>query len=314
MSRVHWAGIGERGTLAGMLIMVNIRRRLGHWPFRLALGPVIFWYFLTHGVARRASRDYLQRLDPTLSQRPLASLRRSYRHFMSFGQALMDKFSAWSGEPLTTSLSGQGVSRFDAAIREGHGGLILVAHHGNLDVVGALSDQHEDLDLTVMMHTRNSRKFNTLLERATGRRRPDILEVTEITPATAQTLDARIQRGGFVVIAADRVPLGAGRRRTVDFLGSSASFPEGPFLLATLLRCPLYTLSCVREGETFRVDFESFDDTSELPRRARETWIDDAMRRHADHLAARIHRHPLQWFNFHPFWHDDTGYHHDHSH
>jgi len=313
MRRLHWASIGERGTLVGMLVMVRIRRLLGHWPFRLVLRPVIVWYFLSHGVARRASQDYLRRLEPARPRHALAEWRRSYQHFMAFGQSLMDKVTAWSGEPRREPLRGQGMANMERAVRQRRGGLILVAHHGNLDIVNALGSQHAGFKLTVLMHLHNAQKFNRLLERATGRPRPEVLEVTDITPATAQHLDARIRGGGFVVIAADRVPLGVGRTRTLDFLGAQAPFPEGPFRLATLLRCPLYTLSCVRDDDAFQIDFEPFDDTTDLPRRAREDWITDAMQRHADHLAARVRRHPLQWFNFFSFWHDDTESRHDHT-
>ncbi|WP_163558686.1 glycosyl transferase [Halomonas sp. NO4] len=313
MNRWHWARIGERGTLLGMLAMVQIRRRLGNWPFRLTLGPVILWYFLAHGIARRASRAYLMRLEPSLTDRPLFSFYRSYCHFLTFGQSLMDKVAAWSGDYPPSSLRGEGVRQFEAAIAEQRGGLVLVAHHGNLDVVNALHDRHGDLQLTVLMHTRNAGKFNTLLERVTGRRQPELLEVTEITPATAQRLDERIRGGGFVVIAADRVPIGAGRSRPLDFLGAPAVFPEGPFRLATLLRCPLYTLSSVREGKGFHIDFETFDDTRKLPRRDREAWLGDAMQRYADQLAKRVREHPLQWFNFYPFWLNDTEQTHDHT-
>jgi len=129
--------------------------------------------------------------------------------------------------------------------------------------------------------------------------------------ATAQTLAERINAGGYVVIAADRFPLSGQRTQTLDFLGGQARFPEGPFRLATLLRCPLYALACVRDGAHFRIDFECLGDTQELPRRQRETWIADAMQNHANHLAERVRRHPLQWFNFYPFWNNDTGYLHD---
>lgn len=305
MSSHHWAHIGERGTLLGMLIMVRIRRVLGHWPFRLVLRPVITWYFLRHGLARRASLRYLQRLDPDAERSKPARWRQSLAHFMTFGETMMDKVTAWSGEQ-HAPIDGRGVANMERAVRGGRGGLILVAHHGNLDIVNALGNQHDDFGLTILMHRHNARKFNRLLERATGQPRPDVLEVTDMTPGTAQILDARIRAGGFVVIAADRVPLNDGRTRSLEFLGESAPFPEGPFHLATLLRCPVYTLSCVRDGDGFQADFEPFDDTTGLPRREREAWIDTAMQRHADHLAARVRRYPLQWFNFFPFWHDDT--------
>lgn len=307
----HWARIGERGSIAGMHLMVVTQRRLGRWPFRLLLWPIMLWYFLLHGTARRASQAYLLRLDPGLARHPCKRLWLGYRHFLAFADALMDKVAAWSGDIADERLVGSGIARFSATIDSGQGGLILVAHHGNLDVVNALAERHPSLDLTVMMHTRNARKFNALLERVTGRRRPHVLEVDEITPATAQYLAERINAGGYVVIAADRLPLSGERSRRLDFLGAPALFPEGPFRLAALLRCPLYTLACVRENGAFRIDFAPFDDTRHLRRREREGWIDDAMQRHADQLAQRVHAHPLQWFNFYPFWLNETGSLHD---
>ena len=307
----HWARIGERGTLAGMTLMVTIQRHLGHWPFRIALWPVMLWYFLVHGTARRASQEYLQRLYPDLYQRPFARWWLSYRHFLTFGEALMDKVAAWSGDISDERLTGSGIGNFTAAIEGGRGGLILVAHHGNLDVVSSLTERHPGLKLTVLMHTRNARKFNAMLERITGRLRPRILEVSEITPATAQTLAECINAGGYVVIAADRVPLSDGRTQDLKFLGHEARFPEGPFRLAALLRCPLYTLACVRDKHHFQIDFDLFDDTHELPRRQRESWITHAMQHYADYLARRVRHHPLQWFNFYPFWANDTRQRHD---
>lgn len=312
MSRSHWASIGERGTLSGMLFMVKLRR-LGDWPFQLLLWPVVLWYYTSHRLSRRASRDYWLRVQPSLGDSALALRRQSFRHFLSFGRSLMDKVAAWNGEYPPSRLAGDGVQRFSAAVNEGQGGLILVAHHGNLDVVNALSERHPDLDLTVIMHTRNARKFNELLERATGRRQPEVLEVSEISPASAQRLDARIRGGGFVVIAADRTPPGQGRTRSLDFLGHPAPFPEGPFVLATLLRCRLYRLACVREGGSFLVEFDLIGDTASLARRERSAWMAATMQRHADDLAKRVRRHPLQWFNFFPFWHAQETFDHDPS-
>jgi predicted LPLAT superfamily acyltransferase len=325
----HWARLSETGSLSGMRLMVTIRRRLGAWPFRIALFPVLMWYFLLRGVARRASFDYLRRLEPGLGGVRLWA--RSFAHFMQFGEAIMDKVSAWSGEIPLSSLTGTGPEDLrDAALR-GEGGIILVAHHGNLDVINAIGERH-DIDLCALVHTRHAEKFNQLLEQATGRKPPQMIEVSEITPATAMALGDRVNRGGFVVIAADRVPIppesvaaerenaGGSERESVeqsavtrarvqhcDFIDQPAPFPVGPFMLAALLRCHVYTLSCVREqggaNPRFRVDFAPFDDSRAVKRSTREAWIEQAMQRHAGHLEARVRRHPLQWFNFFDFWH-----------
>ncbi|WP_394240132.1 hypothetical protein [Halopseudomonas laoshanensis] len=304
----HWAKIGESGTIAGMQIMVFVQRRLGRWPFQIVLWPVILWYFLTQGTARQASQRYLVRIDPQLAHRPAARWWRSYRHFLSFGSALMDKVEAWSGAIAKKRLRGDGFDRFSSTIEQGRGGIVLVAHHGNLDIANSLARYHPGLNMTVLMHTRNAGKFNLMLEKVTGQARPDILEVTEITPVTAQEMAERISRGGFIVIAADRIPMSGERMRALSFLGDQARFPEGPFLLAALLKCPVYLLSCVRDGHHFQIDFTPFADTSALPRKERDAWIADAMQRYADTLAVTVRRHPLQWFNFYPFWLNDSGH------
>lgn len=307
----HWARVGESGTIAGMQIMVFIQRRLGRWPFQLVLWPVIFWYFVTQSCARRVSQDYLTRLDPELKHKPLSRIWRSYLHFLAFGGALMDKVAAWSGSITEEQLTGKGFEAFSSAIEQGRGGIILVSHHGNLDVANSMARSQPTLQMTVLMHTRNAGKFNEMLKRVTGQARPDILEVTEITPGTAQDMAERIAQGGFVVIAADRIPVSGERMRAVPFLGAPALFPEGPFLLATLLRCPVYELNCVRVGDRFHIDFTLFGDTAGLPRREREAWIADAMQRYADGLAEKVRKQPLQWFNFYPFWLNDNEQFHD---
>lgn len=307
----HWARIQESGTVTGMRIMVWIRRRLGRLPFRLMLGLVILYYYLGQALPRRASRRYLERIWPLhAGQPPRWRLWLGLRHFNAFGQALMDKVDAWSGMPLDVRVSAEDRACLDEAIRSGRGGLMLVSHHGNLEICSAMSDTRDDFHVTQLMHTRNARKFNQLLDRSTLRRGPEIVEVSEITPATAMHLAERINAGGFVVIAADRVPLSDdGRVRHLEFLGASAPFPEGPFWLAALLRCPVYTLSCLREGDAHRVEFRPFDDTTALKRADREAWREDAMRRYVAWLTDQCRRYPLQWFNFFPYWQTDDRTH-----
>ncbi|SHF21411.1 Predicted acyltransferase, LPLAT superfamily [Modicisalibacter ilicicola DSM 19980] len=306
----HWARIQESGSVAGMRIMVWIRRHLGRLPFRVMLGLVIVYYYLCQSLPRRASREYLQRIWPLhAGHLPRWRAWLGLKHFMAFGQSLMDKVDAWSGVPLDVRLAPEDRACLDRAIRSGRGGLMLVSHVGNLEICSAMSDTRDDFHVTQLMHTRNSRKFNQLLDRSTRRRGPEIVEVTEITPATALGLAERIDAGGFVVIAADRIPIDEqGRVRPLEFLGATALFPEGPFWLAALLRCPIYTLSCLREGGSHRVEFRPFDDTSTLRRADRDAWREAAMQRYVAWLTDQCRRYPLQWFNFFPFWQTDDRY------
>ncbi|MDF9434019.1 LpxL/LpxP family acyltransferase [Chromohalobacter israelensis] len=300
----HWSRIQESGTLAGMRLMVWIRRRLGRWPFRLMLVPVIAYYYVVRHIPRQASQEYLKRIWPLhAGHAPRCVHWLSLRHFLVFGSMLMDKIDAWSGRSLEARVDGEDRARLDTAIRSGRGGLVLVSHVGNLEICSAMQERRDDFHVVQIMHTRNASKFNELLARSSLRRAPEIIEVSEITPATAMLLAERIQQGRFVMIAADRVPIhDDGRTQTLDFLGAPAAFPEGPFHLATLLRCPLYTVACLRDERGYRVEFDTFDDTTHLRRAERDAWREQAMRRYVAWLTEQCRRQPLQWFNFFPFW------------
>jgi len=316
----HWARIRETGTAGGVRTMVWIRRKLGRLPFQIMLALVIVYYYIAHGLHRRASHTYLTRLWRHLhGEAPQHLAWLSLRHFRSFGQSLMDKIDAWSGIPPALSFEGDTRERFRQAVKSGRGGIMFVSHVGNMEICTAMSDMQDNFRATLLMHTRNAQQFDEVLARSTHRENPpEIIEVSEITPSTAMKLGQRIAEGGFVVIAADRVPISdSGRARTLPFLGHPARFPEGPFWLASLLRCPVYTIGCFREKTSYRIDFDHFDDTSALSRRDRMAWIDGAMQRYVDWLTRQCEKTPLQWFNFFPFWldcadaHADADPHHD---
>ncbi len=67
-----------------------------------------------------------------------------------------------------------------------------------------------------------------------------------------------LSRNEIVGLLADRVVAGDKMLRC-DFLDGAASFPEGPFILASVLRAPVVLFSAVYcGGRQYRVRFESF--------------------------------------------------------
>ena len=117
-------------------------------------------------------------------------------------------------------------------------------------------------------------------------------------------LHDKVQRGEFVVIAADRTsPTSLHRTSTADFLGYPALFPHGPFILAALLECPVYLLFALQTGQRYEIFLESFAGQLTFPRRQRETLLAEAIRRYAERLEHYCRLAPLQWFNFFNFWH-----------
>ena len=72
-------------------------------------------------------------------------------------------------------------------------------------------------------------------------------------------LHDKIEQGELVIMAADRIPIGNSNRVSkAPFLGKEALFPQGPFILAGLLRCPVFTFLCLKRQGKFVIYFDCF--------------------------------------------------------
>lgn len=300
----HWASIGESTSVAGIWALWSVYRLLGRAPFRLVLYPVVGWYWATRGAARRASLEYLQRIEAThgaIGHAP--SWRDTLRHFLSFAETLLDKLLAVSGRAGLSRVRCEGREAIAARLARGEGALIVTAHVGCLEMCQALADQGQSWRLTVLVHTRHAQRFNAVLRRLNPHQRVELMQVTDVDAATAMTLQARIASGGVVAIVGDRVPVRLSKTVNLPFLGHEAAFPVGAYVLAALLKCPLYFMGCVREPAGGHVQvFELLAERVVLPRGERELALRQHAARYVAALERLLQRAPFEWFNFFAFW------------
>jgi predicted LPLAT superfamily acyltransferase len=128
--------------------------------------------------------------------------------------------------------------------------------------------------------------------------------VTDINAATAMLLSDKIDNGELIIITADRTSVSRNPRISrAKFLGADASFPQGPFILASLLKCPVYTLFCLKQKGKQVIYFEHFSDRLTFSRKNREQAIQQTIQSYAQRLEHYCLMEPLQWFNFFDFWH-----------
>ncbi|MFL6628510.1 MAG: acyltransferase [Burkholderiaceae bacterium] len=301
----HWSSIGEETFVGGMWLLYMLFRVGGRLPFRLFLYPVVLWYWATNRPAREASLEYLQRLQQStgaLGREP--GRRDTLRHFFSFAETILDKMLAVGGRYKLETIRFVGREPFEAMVRAGQGGLLVTAHMGCLEMCQASADATPGMKLTVLVHTVHAEQFNRMLERLSPGRSISLMQVTEISPATAVLLSERVARGEFVAIAGDRVPIMAGRASAVQvpFLGRDAPFPTGAYMLASLLKCPLLALGCIRQGDAHEVVFEKLADRVVLPRGDRLAGCTVHAEQFARGLERLLARAPYEWFNFFSFW------------
>lgn len=304
--RTHWSRTPERGSLLGMQIMLASYRLLGRRGFSLLLYPVIGYFWLTGRAQREASRAYLARLETFAGAQGVAlpaEPRSSFRHFLRFGEAALDKLAGWRGDITEQQVELVGAEHYQAAINSGKGVLLLGSHLGDLELCRALGSRKQGLRINALVFTRHAARFNALLKQINPDSHLNLIQVQELGADTAILLKEKLEQGEWVVIVGDRTSVTREKRVIwADFLGDPAPFPLGPFVLSSVLGCPVYLMFGLKEQGRFRVHFEPFADGQPLPRQGRQQILASRVQAYADRLQHHCLRAPLDWFNFFDFW------------
>ena len=308
----RWFERPERGSSLGIEITALLYRILGRSAARVVLYGIVAYFLATDTAGRRASQAYFARVarvsGTALAPGRLAALGRLFRHYLEFGTQILDRVGFWMGRPEDFSVEIAGMEHLERAVREGRGALVLGSHLGSFDVMRLAAGLRSPIAVNVIMYTRHAARINQLLERG-ARRSPAALRarVLEVEPGSflhAHALKQRVEAGEAIALLADRVhPNERGRVTSVDFLGEPAAFPQGPWLLASALGCPVLLMTALRAGErSYRVHVEWLADRIALERSARAEGVAFWCRRYAARLEQYLLSAPEQWFNFYPFW------------
>ncbi len=301
----HWSIVKERGGIFGLTFMLWAYRVAGRGLFSLLLYPVMAYFWLTGHQARRASNDYLQRLRSyalTIGETLPAGLN-SFRHFLCFGHSILDKIAAWNGDITLNDVDFPSADLYREVVASGQGIVVIGSHLGNLELCRALGDEAGDVQINAIVFTQHAQQFNQLLKSVNPRANVNLIQVSEIGPDTAIMLKQKIDQGEWVVIVADRTPLHTKKSVVeADFLGHKAAFPQGPFVLASLMKCPVYLMFGLNEKSGLKIYFEFLSEPLVLPRANRVEALCPIVQNFADRLASHCMNAPLDWFNFFDFW------------
>ncbi|WP_426117861.1 glycosyl transferase [Pseudomonas sp. DSP3-2-2] len=301
----HWADHEERGSFILMQLTAWAAKRLGRRVLSPLLYGIVLYFFLFGRQARKSAWEYQRRLAQW-SARPelLPTQRRVFGQFMAFADSLLDKLDVWNGKLRLEQIDIVDPAGLRTQLRGQRGQMLVGAHLGNLEVCRALAELGEKVTMNVLVHTKHAERFNRLLGEA-GATHLRLIQVSELNPMIMLQLSERLDRGEWLAIAGDRVALHGGRNAKVDFLGGTAAFPQGPWLLAGLLKCPIHLIFCLKGANGYRVILEPFADAIEWRRSDRQQVIGQWAQRYADRLSHYCLQAPQQWFNFYPFWKSD---------
>jgi len=307
----HWAQQQEVKGLWGMRLMLRVWQLLGRRAFGLLLWPVIGVYWLTARPARQASQQWIERVKRMLAQRQLPAPPRlnSFFHFMRFGYSMLDKVASWRGElKLNLDVVFAPGAREALDVDAPQGKLLLASHLGDVEACRAMAQLDGSKVINALVFSENAQRFKQIMEEMAPDAGLNLMPVTDIGPDTAIALKEKLDRGEWVAIVGDRIavnPQRGGDWRVIwsEFMGHPAPFPQGPFILASILRCPVLLIFALRQQDKLHIHCEPFADPLILPRGERQQALQHTVDRYAERLEHYALMSPLDWFNFFDFWH-----------
>jgi predicted LPLAT superfamily acyltransferase len=291
-----WLSHREKGAIWGIQLGYFIATSFGRVPVRLLIRGISLWYALLRPEVRAASRQWLE-----ASTGKKAKFWNVYFHLVHFAQATADRIFFLRGKTKAFRVTRTGHEHLVRALEAGTGAILLGAHMGSFEALRA--DGHDTrIPINILGHFENARMINSLFERLNPDLSARVIHFSGASVDFIFQVQEAIGRGEFVGTMGDRVGLNE-KSVIVDFLGRKARFPTGPFILASVLKCPvLLTFGLYREPNCYDLYCEPFAEQLSLPRKNREARLVELVQAYAHRLEEYCRLAPYNWFNFYDFW------------
>lgn len=312
----HWSAIKEKSTGYWQIkSMLFIYKLLGERIFKLCLYPIVLVFFLVSSDTRKISREYLSRVHKIKNQNIPVTNKIIFKHIFSFADSLADKVIAWSGN---LSVSGVNVKTDDTYkkiaddLKNNRGVFLICSHLGNVEALRAIGNiegdavYRQEMRMNTILQTGHSEHYNRMLKQLHPDVSNNIISASDIGADTMLMLKDKIGAGEMVIAAGDRTAATNQQRSiSLPFLGDEALFPEGTFVMASLMECPVYFVFLLKNpSEKMKYDFYIYDSGFDFAksRKERKKQIENMMVKYRDCLENLTLEYPYQWYNFFDFW------------
>lgn len=290
-----WRSAPERGHLLILRGMVWLSLRLGRRLSKPIVYGIASYFLLFSPSACRASQQYLRQA----LHRPV-TLADRFQHIFTFATTIHDRLYLLNDRFDLFDFKIYGEDLILQALQQKKGLILMGAHIGSFEVLRAIGRRHEHLKISILMYPDNALKMNAALQAINPAALDEIIPLGHID--SMLKAENRLQQGHIICMLADR-SLSGDTSQYQSFLGKVAPFPQGPFRVAAILKCPVvFMTGLYMGGNQYDVHFEALADFSAVERQHRTQKIALVQREYADKLTYFCQHAPYNWFNFFDFW------------
>lgn len=312
---LHWADEQEAiKTNKPLVFSLNIIKFMPRWFSYIIVFPVSFFFFIFSKRARNEAK-YYQNVLREYTNGEVPKRISAYKQIFSFAMCIVEKLDGWLGRFDYDKLikHDDDLPVILDQLASGKGAFVIGSHLGNMELLRSISSLNtlgveKHVDVTAIMEMDATSQFNNVLKTVDPNVQMNLIDAKNIGPETICLIEEKIDEGGLVFVAADRTSASA-RKRVLrhKFLGKDAEFPYGVFMMAALLKVPVYYIFGMRDKSVtlfpkHHIYVEKSTVDLDCERNEREQRINDLCLEFIGKLEKFVQLYPFQWYNFHNFW------------
>ncbi len=293
-SNKRWTGKSRGGRL-GYLSFVFLIKNIGVDAAYILLSLVAVYFIPFAPKATSAIWKYSRRI---LKNGRIISALFVYRNFLNLGQALIDKVAVSAGRYRDYSFEFSEPEEVKQILNSDKGVVIIGAHFGNWEVGAPFFDKYNK-KMRVVMMDKEYQNIKKVLEAQKVEDKFKVITIQEGTFSYLFEIRDALARGEYIAIQGDRLSKSE-KHSDLMFMGREASFPLGPFVLASRLNSPVVFYFAVRTGhKKYRFDFTLSKSSMTGGTRQCEVLL---LNEYVKSLEEAVSEFPEQWFNYYDFW------------
>lgn len=313
--KLHWAEEQEIiKSNAPLVFLLKLMKKTPKFFIHFIVFPVSFFFYVFSRRAREEAILYQEQLKKYTNGRCPKRIN-AYKQIFAFSMCVVEKMEGWLGRFDYDKLikHDDDLPVILDQLASGKGAFVIGSHLGNMELLRSISSLNtlgveKHVDVTAIMEMDATSQFNNVLKTVDPNVQMNLIDAKNIGPETIYLIEEKIDEGGLVFVAADRTSATA-RKRVLrhKFLGKEAEFPYGVFMMAALLKVPVYYIFGMRDKSVtlfpkHHIYVEKSTVDLDCARNEREQRINDLCLEYIGKLEKFVQLYPFQWYNFHNFW------------
>ncbi|WP_376695558.1 LpxL/LpxP family acyltransferase [Wenzhouxiangella sp. EGI_FJ10305] len=301
----HWRERPEGGNRFWLVLIRWCILHVGRSFAQFCMLPTTLYFFLVRGAERRASREWLRRVEA-----PQQGWWGVMIHIYTFAITIVDRVLLLAGRGDELDVRPEGVEHLHEMLDQGRGCMLLGSHLGSFEAIRVFNRQAppQYRHLKVVMDRNQNSLMTQMMEEISPDIRDTVIDASQPGPAIVLEAGGVMEKGGMVAMLADRT-WASEAAVEVSFLGRPTRLPASPLAIADTLEVPAVMVFGLYEGRRrYRLVFEPLPGpaTRSKSRSERRRLLNERIQHYADRLAHYAREYPYNWFNFYDFWTADT--------